>query len=130
MFEEASRLKIRFATSRGVIVVEDLWDIPLVDSSHTGFFSLDDIAKHLNRELKESAKESFVVKNPKNDVLELKFNIVKHVIDTKLAENAANEKFAENKKRKEKILSIIERKQDVELENQDVETLKSMMEET
>jgi hypothetical protein len=126
MFEKASRLKVRFATSRGGVTVEDLWDIPLTDSSG---FSLDNIAKQLNRELKETEEESFVIKNTKNEVAELKFEIVKHVIGVRLAEAAAAEKKAETRKRNEKILGIIEKKQDAELENADVDTLKEMLKE-
>jgi hypothetical protein len=126
MFETASRLKLRFPTFRGSVTVEDLWDMPLTDPS--GHFSLDDVAKNLNRRLKNDIEESFVVKNPKNATLELQFNIVKHVIATKLAEEAANQKQATNKKRNEKILAIMERKQDAALENQDMESLKAMLE--
>lgn len=126
MFEKASRLKIRYTTSRGAISIEDLWDVPLTDTS--GDFSLDDIAKGINRKLKADTEESFVVKNTKNETLELAFNIVKYVIKTRLAEEAERKKKAENNKKKERILAIIEKKQETELENQDVETLKDMIE--
>jgi hypothetical protein len=126
MFEKASRLKIRYNTSRGSISVEDLWDVPLTDTY--GDFSLDIIAKRLNRKLKVEDEESFVVKNTKNEALELAFNIVKHVIETKLKEAEETKKKAENKKRNEKILDIIERKQDADLESKDVDTLKDMIE--
>jgi hypothetical protein len=127
MFEKASRLKIRYTTSRGAISVEDLWDVPLIDTS--GDFSLDNIAKRLNRKLKTDEEESFVVKNSKNETLELAFNIVKHVIKTKLTEAEETKKKVENRKRNEKILDIIERKQDADLEKQDVDTLKGMIQE-
>lgn len=126
MFEKASRLKIRYNTFRGVISVEDLWDVPLTDPE--GHFSLDIIAKKINKRLKVCEEESFVVKNTNNEFLELSFNIVKHVIKTKLLEDAERKSKVENKKRNEKILAAIERKQDAELENQDVETLKGLIE--
>ena len=62
MFEQASRLKLRFTTARGSLSVEDLWDLPL--TSTTGKPNLDDIAKSLNRELRATSEEtSFVEPN-------------------------------------------------------------------
>ena len=76
MFEKASRMKLRYQTNRGVISVEDLWDLSLE--------SLDAIAISLNKKLKESQTESFIKTKTKDTTeLELKFNIVKHNIDIK-----------------------------------------------
>ena len=64
-FEKASRIRLRFDTPQGSLTVEDLWQLPL--TSRTGRANLDDIAKSLNRQLKETAEESFVVKNNKTN---------------------------------------------------------------
>lgn len=104
-FEQASKMKLRFGTERGSITVEDLWDLPLI--ANTGL-NLDDIAKDLNRDLKESEEESFVVKKNKvNDILELKFSIVKRIIDVKLADVEQKKNAAEIKAKKEQILEIL-----------------------
>ena len=50
MFEKASRMKLRFNTQRGVLSVEDLWDLPLIQ--------LDNIAIALNKKLQESKTEA------------------------------------------------------------------------
>lgn len=125
MFEKASRLKVRFETPKGLVSAEDLWDIPL--TAKNGGASLDNIARDLNRKLKETETESFVVKTPKADeVLQLKFDIVKHVIDVRLAdaEKAATARAA--KEKKDKILSLIAKKQDEKLEGTPLEELQKL----
>ena len=93
MFEKSSRLKLRFETDRGNVSVEDLWDMPLTSRATT---SLDDVAKQLHRSLKENEEESFVIeKSGANEMLEMKFSVVKHVIKVRLAEQAASENAAE-----------------------------------
>lgn len=103
MFEAATRQKFRFKTDVGQITVEDLWDMPL-----TG---LDKLAKTLRKELQESQEESFLEVKPKSSVLNDKFEIVKHVIATKLAERENAKNLQAKKERKQQILQILEAKQ-------------------
>ncbi len=124
MFEKASRLKIRFETTRGALTVEDLWDLPLTN----GGLNLDRIAVALSREIKSQDTESFVVQETrKNEVLQLKFDIVKHVIDVKLAERAADKATADVKAKKDRILEIIAHKQDEALAGSSLEELQQMV---
>ena len=126
MFEKASRLKLRFTTSKGDVTVEDLWDMKL--TSRNGF-DLDSVAKSLNTAVKESGEESFVLKrNTKNAILDLKFEIVKHIIKVKMDEAEVAEKSAENKSKKETILTIIANKQNEALEGKSVDELTKMAE--
>lgn len=125
MFEKATRLKLRFATTRGLVSVEDLWDMPL--SSKDGF-NLDVAAIHVNEELK-SRSESFVT--PKSIDAEsnsLKLDILKHVIACKLQEAKDREDALAKKSRKEYILSIIKDKQNEELKNKSIEELEKELE--
>jgi hypothetical protein len=62
------------------------------------------------------------------DVLQLKFDIAKHIIDVRLAEIEAAKVKAEVRAKKDRILSIIERKQDEQLEGQPLEDLLKMVE--
>lgn len=127
MFEKASKLKLRFETERGNVTTEDLWDIPLVAPNN---MSLDHIAKTLSRALKEDEEESFVIaKSTKNYDLELKFEIVKHIIKYKLQEKEKRENEAANKLKKEKILSILADKEDDALKGKSVASLKKMLDE-
>ena len=121
MFEQASRLKLRFATSKGSVSVEELWDLPLQSTNKD---SLDSIAIDLNSKIKQLGEESFVTEKTKsNTTLTLAFDIVKHVIAVRLKENADKALISANKAKKDKILAIIANKQDSALEEKSVEEL-------
>ena len=125
MFEKAARLKLRFDSSKGPLSVEDLWDLPLSGNG----LNLDKIAMVLSRQLKEESTESFVLKtNRSTDVLQLKFDIAKRIIDVRLAWYELAKVKAETRAKKDRILSIIERKQDEQLEGQPLEDLLKMVE--
>lgn len=121
MFVKASRLKLRFSTSKGLISVEDLWDLPLT--------ALDTIAKNLNKEVKESAEESFIkMKTSASTLATLRFEIVKYIIEVKLNEAEAAQKRAENKERKAQILALIAEKQNKELSEKSIADLMKELE--
>ena len=57
LFEYATRNKIRFASERGDLNVEQLWDVPLRAKDN---FDLGDIARRASKTLKDATEESFV----------------------------------------------------------------------
>ena len=121
IFEYAVRNKVRFPF-KGVISVEDLWDLSLTN--------LDSIYKTLNKQVKQSEEESLLsVKTSVDTVLEVQIAIVKHIVSVKLAEQEAREKAAAKKAQKQKIMSIIATKEDEALQNTSVEDLKKMLDE-
>jgi len=123
MFEKATRLKLRFPSQKGFLTVEDLWDLPL-----TGKVSLDNIAKQLNKEIKESSEESFVIKKTeKNNILELKFELVKYIIKVKLSEIETAEKAKVLKEKKQKIMELIQEKENESLKSKSLEDLQKML---
>jgi len=125
MFEKATRLKLRYGTDAGLITTEDLWDLPLISRSK---INLDGIAKDLNRKIKESGEESFVVEKSEGDsILDLKFEIVKYVIKIRMEENKLKEQKAIANEKKKRILDIIATKEDEQLMNQDLDSLKQMV---
>ena len=126
MFEKASRLKLRFDTSMGQLDVEDLWDLPLTSTNRA---NLDDIARGLSKQVKEAETESFVVKPAKaNEATLIKFDIVKHIIEVRLAENEAAATARANKERKQQILAIIASKQNEQLAASSIEDLQKLAE--
>lgn len=125
MFENASRLKLRFTTSKGQVSTEDLWDMPL--TSLAPQTSLDDLAKMLYAKTKDGARKSFVTKKAAGaTILDLQFDIVKHVIACKLEEAKDREKIVANKVQKDRILRVITDKEDENLREESIPALKKM----
>lgn len=126
MFEKANRMKLRFTSLAGQLAVEDLWDLPL--TSKAGKANLDDLAKGLFRELKDSNEISFVTPSESGGkTTQLKFDIVKHIIDVRLAENAAAMSAQKVKDQKQAILSIIAQKENDALGSKPIEELQKMV---
>lgn len=128
MFEKASRMRLRFNTDKGVLTVDDLWDLPL--TSTTGRANLDDIARSLHKKIQQEETVSFVSPNTNKIPAELlQFEIVKHIIDVRLAENAEKAKAQENREKKQRILGLITEKQDEAMRGKSLEELKTMLSE-
>lgn len=132
MFAFATKKKIRFETSKGLLSVEDLWDLPL--TSDNGRPNLDDIAKGIYKAMKEGEEVSFVKSNAASNaafnVLKTKFDIVKYIIDVKLAEAEAAKKAKETKARNQRILGLIAQKEDEALASKSKEELLAMLAES
>jgi len=125
LFADAVRAKVRFDTVRGCLSVEDLWDLPL--TSPRGL-SLDTLARTLYRELQETKEASFVDDPPPaNTVAQLRFDLVKYIIDVKKAERQVAVMEAERAARKARLLKVLAHKQDAALEQHSIEELESMI---
>ena len=110
IFEYATRNKVRFQSTRGELTLEQLWDVPLRSRDD---FNLNGVAKAANKALKDVSEESFVetAKTPEHVRLETALELVKWVIDAKLADEETAKKRADNKIEKEKLLGILAEKQ-------------------
>ncbi len=125
IFEQATRAKLRFATPKGTLSVEDLWELPL--TSKTGQANLDDIAKGLHRELKASDEVSFVEeKTTANTVTNLKFEVVKSVIDTLVVERKNAQETRVRSEKKQQILSLIAQKENEKLAGSSLDELRAL----
>lgn len=122
IFEKASRLgeKCRFKTDNGVLSVEDLWNVQLS--------VLDSLAKCYRRELHNAEDESFIAptQTKENELLVLKFELVKHVIKVRLDEKAELEAAAKARLHDYKIDQLIAEKQDQALRNLSIEELQAL----
>ena len=113
IFEQASRFAIRFDSARGPnLNTEQLWGMPLTSAADG--FSLDEVAKAVKRKLNSLTEDSFVTtaENPLKADLELKLEIVKHVIAFKLAEVEALKSAAANKAELNRLIEVLGDKQD------------------
>ena len=121
MFEVATREKMRFPF-KGMISVEDLWDLSVQN--------LDKVFKTLNSQRKEAQEESLLnTKSSEDERLETQIEIVKHIVSVKLEEQAARVKEAENKEKKQKIMALMAKKDDEEMENMSKEELQKLLDE-
>lgn len=130
MFEQASRLKLRFESSRGLLTVEDLWELPL--QSSTGRPNLDGIAIGLYEQVKHTADiPSFVnptTENEQASTLQLAFDIAKHIIGVRVAERDELKLASERREKKQRILELIARKEDEALGERSVDELRALAE--
>ena len=128
LFEKASRIKLRFETAKGLLGAEDLWELPL---QHPRNLNLDDLAQRLYRELKVQLEVVSFVKpaETKDNLPQLRFDIVKYIIDVKVAERDAAQALEDKRVKKQKLLAMLERKQDEALESKSEEEIRAMISE-
>jgi len=126
MFEQAFRLQLRFESAKGLLTVEDLWNLPL--TSDTSKANLDDLARDLYHKVKSAGEVSFVTEAKTDPTVQLAFDIVKHVIGVRLEENKAAEMARQNKALKQKLMEVLDRKENAALENLTPDELRQKIE--
>lgn len=125
IFEQATRGKLRFPSTKGMLTVEDVWILPLTSTRSD---SLDSLAKAANAEVKAGEEESFVeVKTTSNTIAQLQLDILKHIIAIRLQENKDKAEAAERKAKKEQILSLIANKENEALANKSTDELQALL---
>lgn len=122
MYKLASIQKLRFASAKGDLTVEQLWDLPL--QSKNGF-DLDTLARIANTNLKSVTEDSFVTDyiNPAKPRYALQLEIIKDIIAHKLKEAADRRSAAERAAKKAKLVSLLGEKQDEQLKALSAEEL-------
>lgn len=122
MYKQVSQLKLRFQTPKGVLTVEQLWDLSMTDLSTT--------IKTMKKILKKTDDDDlgFLEEDSKVDkVMELAFNVLKDVYITKKEAAKAIRNTAEIKAHNQKILTLIADKEEESLKGKSVEELKNML---
>ena len=128
IFKEASQKVLRFSTPKGNLTTEQLWKLPL--RGDLGTTNLNDIAKHLNKAIRETEEEDFVETSRLTvgaglDILALE--IVKSVIAVKQEEAAKTAAAAERRAQKQRIIELLEQKKDSALSELTVEQLQAQL---
>lgn len=115
LFESATRSKMRFPF-KGMISVEDLWDLSLTN--------LDSVFKSLNAEVKKFEEESLLhTKSKEDEEISNKIEIVKYIVNVKLNEKKKRENDIKNAETRQKLLKIKAKRQNAALENMSDEEL-------
>ena len=121
MFEKAVRNKVRW-NYKGSLNVEDLWTLEL--------YELNELYMKLDKDARASTKglDSLIDVDEDDDSLEtLRMDIVKHIFMTKKAEADSRQMAAIQKQKSARIIDIIARKKDAELEAMSVEELEKLI---
>lgn len=127
IFEKGTRLNLTFKSTSGTLSIQDLWHLPL--TSKTGKANLDDVARTISADLKNSGEVSFVLeKTEESEIDALKLDIVKHIIKVRIDENKSKLEAKEKEQRKQKILDAINAKKDEALNDMSVEELQKELE--
>lgn len=126
MFVTASRVKLRFPSTRGEISTEELWDLPL--EAKNGF-DLDSVAKAVNADMKQSSEDSFVrtKANPAAARAAFQLEIVKYVISVKQQEATAAEQRRIAASKRQVLMAALARKEDATLESMSVDELRAQL---
>lgn len=114
MFEVASRVKLRFATVKGLLSLEQIWDLPLTSKSESTV-SLDSVAKDIHSQIREADTAPISFVNPAatsgaSDELKLKFELLKHIIAIRVAEAEKREKAATKADERRRLQDLLNQK--------------------
>lgn len=127
MYKIASRKKLRIQTNRGMLSVEQLWDLSKED--------IGELAKSIRKRINDQkgvtgdSELDFLKPSAQTEetIDELTFRILKDIYQTKQAEEDKAHRRAAARENNRKILELIAKKQDQELENKSIEELEAML---
>jgi hypothetical protein len=121
LFKIAARRKTRFASTRGDLTAEQLYDLKLTD--------LDIIGRNIQGELKGLTEDSLIelTPDPRKGHLQDALDLVKEVIADKLADKATAEKRAQKAALRRTLTDALARKQDEALSTASIEDLQNQL---
>lgn len=127
MYKIASRNKLRIATNRGNLSVEQLWDL---SKDEIGELAIA-IRKRISEKRGVTGDSELDFLKPsasKEETLdELTFRILKDIYTTKQTEEETAHRRAAAHENNRRILELIARKQDEALEDKSIEELEAML---
>ena len=120
MFEQASRLKLRYKTNEGVHSTETLWDMELS--------TLDQAYQKLVKEV-GNTENSLLQDHKVDPKTQLKIDIIRYIVTTRMQEIDKVRARNERKRKQQDLMRILADKERVELQNKSTEDLRKMIEE-
>ena len=116
LYKRAAKENWRFNSTKGQMTVEDLFKLAL--TSQTGAACLNKVAIDLSRQIRETGEETFVDtgSNPQLTRWKDQLELVKDVIADKQDENAARQDARAKAEKRQKLLDILDKKQENKLE--------------
>lgn len=119
---------VRFKTKNGLIMIEDLVDLPL--TSKDGY-NLNEVAKTAAKDISPADEEDYVgIKTEKEvaaqEIAKLKLEVIKDIIEAKKNLIKSCEEAAANKTHNDKIDKLIEAKREERLSSLSVEELEKL----
>ena len=121
-FKTASKLGLRFATTKGNLSTEQLWSLTQTD--------LTAAIKNAKKLIKKSEDDDLNFLDQDVEVSsedQLRFDILKDVYLTKKAENEAARTARDAKEHNQKILQLIEAKKEEGLQSKSIEELEALL---
>lgn len=123
MFKEASKLKLRFETSKGLLSVEQLWDLSKTQLA----IVVRNLKKKLNKDSDNELSFLDDTATQVDKITQLQFDIAKDVYITKKSEEEAATNAAEIKAHNQKILELIAEKREGKLRDMSEEDLVKLL---
>ena len=123
IFEQASRLKLRFSTTRGFLTTEQLWELSLTD--------LNKLYINVNEEVSVTSTKGLIkdseTKTDKENNLRLE--LIEHIYTVIKEEKEAKEQRLALQSQKARLQQLIQTKKDEALTNLPVEELEKQLKE-
>ena len=118
IFEKAVRIKLRVESNRGLLTVEDLWDLKVEE--------LDGLYRKFKKEARDAEEESLINPVKADEKLNLKIDVLKHVVTVKLTEREAASKRADTARKKAELLELIKSKENSAMAEKSLDELMEM----
>lgn len=121
IFENASRAKVRFETNQGQLTTEQAWELSLTN--------LNSLAKAVNKQLKAEGEEDFIptAANKRQQALtkqlQLKLDVLKHIIGVKVAEEETAKKRADRRAELSQLKELAANKTTEKLASESLESI-------
>jgi hypothetical protein len=117
---KAARKQWRFATTKGHLTFEDLWNLKLED--------LDKVAVALDDKIQKGGRKSFITKKTESMTDEQgMFDLVSYVIETKMAEADAAKARATKASQKAFMQDLLQRKRIASMEELSTEEIEKQI---